>query len=241
MISLIAEDIRRAWSRSAAPIITSQVFLAETQSHTSSEAMSVVFEPIGFNWQISIALVPGLAAREVAVSSLGTVYALSAGPVLKGDPRKQTLRFSPEALRSVVIDERLRLLTTQDVIDAGAGGLATSDNAAADVLNPTTTCTSSLTHILDTGGCGGTYVELRVVYDKTLTAITSPTFQAFGRSSATDPWMRLPSLNDDVDLTATLFLPPGYDAKRDGPHLAFAVEARDELSKRGYCARDDDS
>jgi ferrous iron transport protein B len=40
-------------------------------------ALAVVFEPIGFNWQISIALVPGLAAREVAVSSLATVYALS--------------------------------------------------------------------------------------------------------------------------------------------------------------------
>ena len=39
--------------------------------------LAVVFAPIGFNWQISIALVPGLAAREVAVSSLGTVYALS--------------------------------------------------------------------------------------------------------------------------------------------------------------------
>ncbi len=41
-------------------------------------ALAVIMEPIGFNWQISIALVPGLAAREVAVSSLGTVYALSA-------------------------------------------------------------------------------------------------------------------------------------------------------------------
>jgi ferrous iron transport protein B len=41
-------------------------------------ALSVLFAPIGFNWQISIALVPGLAAREVAVSALGTVYALSA-------------------------------------------------------------------------------------------------------------------------------------------------------------------
>ena len=38
----------------------------------------MVLEPIGFNWQISIALVPGLAAREVAVSALATVYALSA-------------------------------------------------------------------------------------------------------------------------------------------------------------------
>ncbi len=41
-------------------------------------ALAVVFAPIGFNWQISIALVPGLAAREVAVSALATVYALSA-------------------------------------------------------------------------------------------------------------------------------------------------------------------
>jgi len=40
-------------------------------------ALHVVFAPIGFNWQICIALVPGLAAREVAVSALGTVYAMS--------------------------------------------------------------------------------------------------------------------------------------------------------------------
>jgi ferrous iron transport protein B len=40
-------------------------------------ALQVVFAPIGFNWQISIALVPGLAAREVAVGALGTVYAMS--------------------------------------------------------------------------------------------------------------------------------------------------------------------
>jgi len=36
-----------------------------------------LFEPIGFNWQISIALIPGMAAREVAVGALGTVYAMS--------------------------------------------------------------------------------------------------------------------------------------------------------------------
>ncbi len=32
--------------------------------------------PIGFNWQMAIALVPGMAAREVAVAALGTVYAV---------------------------------------------------------------------------------------------------------------------------------------------------------------------
>jgi len=40
--------------------------------------LEYVFAPIGFNWQISIALVPGLAAREVAVGALGTVYSMSA-------------------------------------------------------------------------------------------------------------------------------------------------------------------
>jgi ferrous iron transport protein B len=32
--------------------------------------------PIGFNWQMSIALIPGMAAREVAVATLGTIYAV---------------------------------------------------------------------------------------------------------------------------------------------------------------------
>jgi ferrous iron transport protein B len=35
-----------------------------------------IFRPIGFNKEIALALVPGMAAREVAVSALGTVYAL---------------------------------------------------------------------------------------------------------------------------------------------------------------------
>jgi ferrous iron transport protein B len=43
-----------------------------------------LFAPIGFNWQISVALVPGMAAREVVVSSLGTVYALGGGDNVAG-------------------------------------------------------------------------------------------------------------------------------------------------------------
>ena len=49
------------------------------------QALAVVFGPIGFNWQISIALVPGMAAREVVVSSLATVYALSSPGVDAAD------------------------------------------------------------------------------------------------------------------------------------------------------------
>jgi len=38
-----------------------------------------LFEPLGFNWQMCIALIPAMAAREVAVSTLATVYAVSGG------------------------------------------------------------------------------------------------------------------------------------------------------------------
>jgi len=40
-------------------------------------ALEPIFAPIGFNWQMVIALVPGMAAREVAVAALGTVYAIA--------------------------------------------------------------------------------------------------------------------------------------------------------------------
>jgi ferrous iron transport protein B len=49
------------------------------------QGLAVVLAPIGFNWQISIALIPGMAAREVAISALGTVYALSTSKASAAD------------------------------------------------------------------------------------------------------------------------------------------------------------
>ena len=60
-----------------APMDATRPAIEYSFAGTLGRWLAVVFEPIGFNWQISIALVPGLAAREVAVSSLATVYALS--------------------------------------------------------------------------------------------------------------------------------------------------------------------
>jgi len=42
-------------------------------------ALEPLFAPLGFNWQIVVALIPGMAAREVAVAALGTVYAIEGG------------------------------------------------------------------------------------------------------------------------------------------------------------------
>jgi ferrous iron transport protein B len=44
--------------------------------------LAVIFAPIGFNWQISVALVPGLAAREVAVGR--------SAPCMRCPPRAKT-------------------------------------------------------------------------------------------------------------------------------------------------------
>ncbi|MBV8927291.1 MAG: ferrous iron transporter B [Bradyrhizobium sp.] len=43
------------------------------------KAIEPVLLPVGFNWQIAVALIPGMAAREVAVAALGTVYAIEGG------------------------------------------------------------------------------------------------------------------------------------------------------------------
>jgi ferrous iron transport protein B len=46
---------------------------------TIGHAIEPVTAPLGFNWQINVALIPGMAAREVAVGALGTIYAVDAG------------------------------------------------------------------------------------------------------------------------------------------------------------------
>lgn len=47
-------------------------------------ALAPIFEPIGFNWQISVALIPGMAAREVVVGALGTVYSIASNSANAG-------------------------------------------------------------------------------------------------------------------------------------------------------------
>jgi ferrous iron transport protein B len=60
----------------AAPAGASQPAITYSLAGILGRGLQVIFAPLGFNWQICIALIPGLAAREVAVASLATVYAL---------------------------------------------------------------------------------------------------------------------------------------------------------------------
>ncbi|MDR3507992.1 MAG: ferrous iron transporter B [Caulobacteraceae bacterium] len=47
-------------------------------------AMLPILAPIGFSWQMAVALVPGMAAREVAVGALATVYSVGGGEGARG-------------------------------------------------------------------------------------------------------------------------------------------------------------
>jgi len=56
-----------------------------------SDAIEPVVRPIGFNHDIALALIPAMAAREVAVSALGTAYAIDAE-----DDEQAALRLGPQ-------------------------------------------------------------------------------------------------------------------------------------------------
>ncbi len=50
-------------------------------------AIEPIFRPLGFDWRISVSLVTGLAAKEVAVSTMGILYSLG-----EADEESQSLR-----------------------------------------------------------------------------------------------------------------------------------------------------
>lgn len=59
---------------------------------TLGKVMEPVFRPLGFDWRSSIALLAGLAAKEVVVSTLGTIYSMG-----EADEESQGLRDAMRA------------------------------------------------------------------------------------------------------------------------------------------------
>lgn len=60
----------------AAPVGASGPAIEYSFAGMLGSVIEPIFRPIGFTWQMCIALIPGLAAREVVVAALGTVYAV---------------------------------------------------------------------------------------------------------------------------------------------------------------------
>ncbi|WP_158885532.1 ferrous iron transporter B [Rhodanobacter sp. L36] len=65
--------------------------------------LQYIFAPLGFNWQISLSLIPAFAARETAVAALATVYAVGGDAGTGGLAHALTANFSlPSALSLLV-------------------------------------------------------------------------------------------------------------------------------------------
>ena len=63
----------------AAPVGSTDPAIRHSFAGMIGQWIQPLFAPLGFSWEICVALVPGMAAREVAVGALGTVYALGSG------------------------------------------------------------------------------------------------------------------------------------------------------------------
>ena len=51
-----------------------------------------MIQPLGFNWKIGIGLITSLAAREVIVGTLGTIYGMEGGHRTRADCRRRCSR-----------------------------------------------------------------------------------------------------------------------------------------------------
>ncbi|MDD3030269.1 MAG: ferrous iron transport protein B [Alphaproteobacteria bacterium] len=77
--TIIAAIMMVVWALSSfpqAPKDAQEPAIHYSAAAAIGRAMEPIFEPVGFNWQINIALIPGMAAREVTVAAFGTVYSL---------------------------------------------------------------------------------------------------------------------------------------------------------------------
>ncbi|MDX1296285.1 MAG: nucleoside recognition domain-containing protein, partial [Sulfurimonadaceae bacterium] len=125
-----AAKIEAAASEREAAALENQ--LAEAQLEQSylgiiGKAIEPVFEPIGADWKMAIALQTGLAAKEVVVSTLGVLYSLG-GEVdeesesLMGEISKQIPLASAIAF-IVVVMTYLPCLAASVVFTREAGGI----------------------------------------------------------------------------------------------------------------------
>jgi ferrous iron transport protein B len=66
-------------------------------------ALQYIFAPLGFNWQISLSLIPAFAARETAVAALATVYAVGGDGGASGLAHALTANFSLASALSLLV------------------------------------------------------------------------------------------------------------------------------------------
>jgi ferrous iron transport protein B len=68
------------WMLASLPLVDGEPpEIADSYAGSIGKSIEPLIEPLGFNWKIGIGLITSLAAREVIVGTLGTIYGMEAG------------------------------------------------------------------------------------------------------------------------------------------------------------------
>tara|TARA_B100000949_G_C13980286_1_gene324857 strand:- start:58 stop:510 length:453 start_codon:yes stop_codon:yes gene_type:complete len=68
------------WFLASIPLIDGEApQIADSLAGRIGHILEPVIEPLGFNWKIGIGLITSLAAREVIIGTLGTIYGIEGG------------------------------------------------------------------------------------------------------------------------------------------------------------------
>lgn len=123
MIEATSDALEKArYENTLAEKLLEQSFLGQI-----GKAIEPVFEPLGFDWKMAIALQTGLAAKEVVVSTMGVLYSLGEGVDEQSSSLMNVIRsqipFASAVAFIVVVMTYLPCLAASVVFTREAGGI----------------------------------------------------------------------------------------------------------------------
>ena len=98
--------------------------IEESLAGVAGRTIEPLVEPLGFNWKIGIGLITSLAAREVIVGTLGTIYGMEAdeGSLELQEALQQDLTFGGAVALLVFFAFAMQCMSTVAVVKRETGG-----------------------------------------------------------------------------------------------------------------------
>lgn len=98
--------------------------IADSYAGSIGKAIEPAIEPLGFNWKIGIGLITSLAAREVIIGTLGTIYGMEADEdsVALQDALRSELSFGASIALLMFFAFALQCMSTVAIVRRETGG-----------------------------------------------------------------------------------------------------------------------